>query len=123
MNLIVGDILTRKELADAVGAGGDSCLLHKNSVVVAIALNPDKNPDSPHVLLVGKGPHKERYARSFLDSAASVPTFIKKAADQWQYMGMFRGISLDHSPASIKAHAAKSGRRDIWGVLSLSLNN
>lgn len=119
MTLAIGDILRRKELAVAVGAGGDSCLLHKASVVVAIAMDPDKNPDAPNILLVGKGPHKERYATALLESAAYVPAFVKKSPDQWQYMGKVRGKGLDHSPASIAAHAAKSGRKDIWGVFSL----
>lgn len=119
MTLAIGDILSRKELAATVGAGGDSCLLHKGSVVVAIAMNPDKNPDAPNILLVGKGLHKERYAKALLGSVAYVPAFVKKGPDQWQYMGKFRGKCLDHSPTSITAHAVKSGRKDIWGVFSL----
>lgn len=119
MTLAIGETVTRKELAEIVRAGGDSCFLHKSCVVVAIAVDPVKNPDAPERLLVGKGPHKERYAEAFMKTGAYVPTFIKRGADKWEYAGEFRGKNLVRSPAFINAHAARSGRTDIWGVLNL----
>ena len=119
MELAINEILTRKKLEEIVGAGGDSCLLHKDRRVVAIAMDPNKNPGAPNILLVGKGLHKERYAKSFLQSGEYVPTFVKKTVDQWKYVGKFRALTIENAPIAIKTHSQKSGRNDIWGILSL----
>lgn len=113
------EIVTRSELSSRVGAGGDSCFLHKNNTVVAIAMNPEKNPHAPFVLLVGRGPRKERYAQEFLKSKLPVPTFVKEATDRWRYVGNYRAIALDKSASDIQENAAVSGRNDIWGVMKL----
>ena len=119
MKTQVGDILTRDELSNYVGAGGDSCFLHNQNIVVAIAMNPELNPDAPEILLVGKGPMKEKYAATLLTSEAYVPTFIKRASHQWEYMGVFKAAKIEHNREVIAEHSRRSGRNDIWGVLSL----
>ena len=120
MTLNIGDILTRDEVAQEVGAGGDSCFLHRSNIVVAIAMNPAKNPDAPGILLVGKGPRKERYAEVFLNAGNYVPTFIKRAVNQWEYMGDFKAVKIENDEKLIAEHASLSGRDDIWGVLFLA---
>ena len=120
MNIQIGDIVTRDELSKNVGAGGDGCFLHSQNKVVAIAMNPDKNPNAPEILLVGKGPRKELYASTLLKSGAFVPTFIKRAPHQWVYMGDFKAGKIDRDAEVIDRHAKRSGRGDIWGVLSLA---
>jgi hypothetical protein len=119
MELTINEIVTRKKLAEVVGAGGDSCFLHKDCIVVAIAMDPNKNPDAPNILLVGQGPQKERYAELFRQSGGFVPTFVKEAVDQWRYVGRYRALTIENDPAVIKSHSQKSGRNNIWGVLSL----
>jgi len=123
MELTINKIMTRKKLEEIVGAGGDSCFLHKNCKVVAIAMDPNKNPDAPNILLVGKGPQKERYARLFHQSGEFVPTFVKKTVDQWKYVGRYRALSIEMKADVIKPHSQKSGRKDIWGILSLEPEN
>lgn len=119
MELTINEILTRKKLEEVVGAGGDSCFLHKDRRVVAVAMDPSKNPGAPKALLVGIGPQKECYAKLFLQSGEFVPTFVKETVDQWKYVGRYRGVTIENTPAVIKPHSQKSGRSDIWGVLSL----
>jgi len=119
MELTINEILTRKKLEEVVGAGGDSCFLHKDRKVVAIAMDPNKNPDAPKILLVGKGPQKERYAKLFLQSGEFVHTFIKERVDQWKYVGRYRALTIEDAPDIIRPHSQKSGRSDIWGILSL----
>lgn len=123
MELTINKILTRKKLAENVGAGGDSCFLHKNNIVVAIAMDPNKNPDAPNILLVGKGSQKEHYAKLFHQSGKCVPTFVKKKVDQWKYVGRYRALSIETKADVIKPHSQKSGRKDIWGILSLEPEN
>lgn len=119
MNLNVGDIFTRDQLSICVGAGGDSCFLHKQKTVVAIAMNPELNPDAPEILLVGKGPMKERYAAALLASGDVVPTFIKRDVNQWEYMGEFKAEKIEHDKDLISEHSKISRRNDIWGVMFL----
>jgi hypothetical protein len=119
MKLTINDIVTRKRLEEVVGAGGDSCFLHRDCTVVAIAMDPQKNPDAPHILLIGKGPQKERYAKLFQQAGTFVPTFVKEAVDQWKYVGKYRAINIENDIAVIKYNSHKSGRNDIWGVLNL----
>jgi len=123
MRLTINEILTRKKLAEYVGAGGDSCFLHKDGIVVGIAMNPGKNPDAPTILLVGKGPQKERYAKLFQQSERFVPTFIKEKVDQWKYVGRYRALTINCDQSIIETHSQKAGRSDIWGVLSLEPEN
>jgi len=119
MELTFNEILTREKLEDVVGAGGDSCFLHKDRMVVAIAMDPNKNPDAPNILLIGKGPQKERYAKLFIESGVFVPTFVKETVDQWKYVGRYRALTIENTLIVIKAHSQKTNRKDIWGVLRL----
>lgn len=119
MTLKIGDVLTRKELLCHVGAGGDSCFLHKGNVVVAIAMNPALNPNAPGILLVGKGVRKERYAAALLTARNYVPTFIKCGANRWEYTGEFKAIRIEQGRDLISEHSKRSGRTDIWGVMFL----
>jgi hypothetical protein len=119
MALTIGAIITRKELTEYVGAGGDSCFLHKNGNVVAIAMDPKKNPNAPGILLVGRGPQKERFAVVIRQADIHVPTFVKEGVDRWKYVGKYKAFKIDNSPSEITPHAINSGRTDIWGVLSL----
>lgn len=119
MKLTINEILTRKKLTEVVGAGGDSCFLHKDCVVVAIAMDPHKNPNAPNIILVGRVPQKERYAELFRQSGGFVPTFVKEAVDQWKYVGRYRALTIENAPTVIKPHSQKSGRNDILGDLSL----
>jgi hypothetical protein len=119
MTLQIGDILTRDQLSHFVGAGGDSCFLHKQKAVVAIAMNPVLNPDAPEILLVGRGPMKERYAATLLASDDFVPTFVKCGVNQWEYVGEFKAEKIKRDKDLISEHSKRSGRYDIWGVLYL----
>lgn len=119
MDLTINDIMTRKKLEEVAGAGGDSCFLHKDRRVVAIAMDQNKNPDAPNILLVGIGPQKEHYAKLFLHSGEYVPTFVKVAIDKWKYVGKYRALTIENDPTIIKNYSRKTKRKDIWGVLRL----
>lgn len=123
MKLRIGDKVSRDDLSQYVGAGGDGCFLHRQNEVVAIAMDPEKNPEAPAILLVGKGPRKEKYAQVLLDSSTSVPTFVKKAVNQWEYFGNFKAEKLSHDKELIRTHSSRSGRNDIWGVMFLVIQS
>jgi hypothetical protein len=52
----LGQIYTRDEVVEMVGAGGDDYILTKNGKVQAITLNPGMNPKAPEVVIVGRRP-------------------------------------------------------------------
>ena len=57
-----GQIYTRDEVVEMVGAGGDDYILTKNGKVQAITLNPEMNSKAPKVIIVGKGPKVQKSA-------------------------------------------------------------
>ena len=57
----LGQIYTRDEVVEMVGAG-DDYILTKNGKVQAITLNPEMNPKAPEVVIVGKGPKVQKSA-------------------------------------------------------------
>jgi len=120
MTLEVGEIVSRVKLSEYVGAGGQSCILHKKNTMVALAMKPELNPDAPNVLLVGKGPKKEKYAKILLADGNHGPVFTKKASNQWENCGEFKAEKIDHNRQLITLQSQRCGRRDIWGVLYLT---
>jgi len=57
--LKLGQIYTRDEVVEMVGAG-DDYILTNNGKVQAITLNPGMNPKAPEVVIVGKGPKVQK---------------------------------------------------------------
>jgi hypothetical protein len=71
-------------------------------------------------VLPGKGPEIEKWARVFARQAGAIHVFVKKRANEWNYMGRFRCAELNEDPAVIAPHAQKTGRDDISMVLRLT---
>ena len=63
-----GQTYTRGEIRQALGGDLSSCLPHRDGRVVCGCFRPDLNPDAPDVILSGRGPTIERWARVFGDA-------------------------------------------------------
>lgn len=100
-------------------AGGDSYIRTKDGIVKGLALRLDLNPQAPGVILVGKGPRIEANARLFLDCAASVPVYIKRATGWWKFVGCYRAIGYKTDPVTIMRWHGDRPVDDIAGVLFL----
>src|SRR5207245_2801322 len=73
------------------GLVGDlsSYLPHRDGRVVCGCFRPDLNPDAPDVILPGRGPKVERWARVFATQPDFIPCFVKADTNAWEYVGRF----------------------------------
>ena len=118
----VGDILTRDQIKKEVGAGGDGFLLTKNNLVVAVALDLEKNPQGPDILLVGKGRVKEKNARLFVDSQSCVPTFVKRGVNRWEFRGHYYATALVNDDSAIETYRQHRPKNDISGIMFMEMD-
>jgi len=107
--------ITTAQLAQRL-AGGDSFIRTKDGVVKGLALRLDMNEAAPEVIVVGKGPRIEASARLFVDSGVSVATYLKRAVDAWEYVGLYRGTSYRTDAETIRRHRGKR-KDEVAGIL------
>ena len=104
----------------ALTAGGTDFIRTKDGVVKGIAIRRDLNPEAPEIVLVGTGPIRQSRARLYVDSGLSVPAYVKRDIDVWEYIGDFRAISYSEEQSAIAAHTtSKRNPNSVAGVLIL----
>jgi hypothetical protein len=126
MSFQPGRHYTRKEIHDAVGGGTEEYLPTKDGRVVGGCFKHEANtnPDAPTVVLPGFGEKIERTAEIFAKQTKGVPIFLKRASNQWQYVGDWRVKRLSKDPAEIARHEKRANRQgDISMVLFLERAN
>jgi len=84
-----GQTYTRGEISRALGGDLSSYLPHRDGRVVCGCFRPDLNPDAPDVILPGRGPKIERWARVFATQRDFIPCFVKADTNAWEYVGHF----------------------------------
>ena len=112
-------LYSRKEIHDLVGGGTEDYLPHNDYVVVCACFRLDLNPDAPEVVLVGDGKDIIRWANVFRRQMNFVPTFIKRADKEWEYVGNYKVKSSEDDLEIIEKYAAKAERTDVVRVLFL----
>jgi hypothetical protein len=90
----------------------------KDQQVYAALLTPQKNPDAPHVVLVGSKPRVAIAGAIFSRQQTPVPTFVKKTTNQWVYCGRYRAAEVT-GKAETAALAKKAARSDVAFALRL----
>jgi hypothetical protein len=111
---------TRKEIHNALGGGDTSYLPSVKGQITCICLNPKLNPDAPRVILPGTGQQIEIKAECLCEQRNSLPTFIKRKVNEWEYMGEFFVKSFTMDKKEIQEIAKQSGRTDITRIIILS---
>ena len=112
-------MIDTKTLA-ALTAGGTDFIRTKDGIVKGIAIRRDLNPEAPEVILVGFGPNRQSRARLYVESGLSVPAYVKRNTDAWEYIGDFRAISYSEAVAEIAEHTTgKRTPNSVAGVLIL----
>ncbi len=117
----IGQIYTRDEVSEMVGAGGDDYILTKAGKVRAITLNPEMNPKAPDIVIVGKGPQVQKRAQLLSKSKESFPTFIKRRPNQWEYVGKYRAVEFKSDKQTIEIYRAHRKADSIYGILFLGV--
>lgn len=111
-------ILTTDELAEAT-AGGDDYIRTLYNKVLGLALRLDINPEGPEIIAFGDGPRIVARAKLLLASGASVPTYVKRGVNAWEYLGEYRATAIRWDERTIKKHSTNRGDEKIAGVLFL----
>jgi hypothetical protein len=117
----VGQTYTRGEIREALGGDLSSYLPHVDGRVVCGCFRFDLNPDAPDVILPGRGPQIERWARIFATQRDFIPCFVKADSNAWEYVGRFcvRRVISDAVELRARARAASRPPEDLSMVLYL----
>lgn len=115
-----GATYTRHDIHGQLGGSKQACLIEARGSVVAICYQREMNPQGPRVILVGRGPQKERAAQLLATQSAAVPVFAKRRSNEWEYLGHFRAYAYTPTSEATARYVAGSGRTDVAGVLQLA---
>ncbi len=118
--LTEGKLYTRDEIHGLLGGGIQGYLPHKNGRVVAGCFGLKMNPEAPDVVLVVSGPETIRWAKVLCEQEYPVPTFLKRQASQWEYVGEYRVDGWTEYPADLAEYGQRAGRTNITRVLFLT---
>jgi hypothetical protein len=119
MPLQLGQVIDTAALAGYT-AGGTDFIRTQAGVVRGIAIRRDLNPEAPEVVLVGAGPQRQDRARRYFESRVSVPAFVKRDVDAWEYIGNYRAVDYSESKDAIAKYTTGKRRPGtVAGVLLL----
>jgi hypothetical protein len=112
----LGQDYTRQEIAAEHGGGIIEYLPHANGKVVCACLRLDYNPDAPTVVLPGHDPDVQHWASVLCEQGGSVPVYLKRSTNAWEYVGLYEVERWSQLPSEIAEHEARSGRGGKFGV-------
>ena len=116
---IRGHHYTRKQIAAMHGGGTVEYLPNVDGLVVCACLrtDPDYDPEAPRIILPGRGPEREHWAAALCNQGGAIPVYLKRAVNNWQYVGNYEVERWSDSPDKITHYEAQTGRpvtRVIW---------
>lgn len=111
-------LLTTNELAEAT-AGGDAYIRTKGNVVKGLALRLDINPRAPEVVAFGSGPRIRARAQLLYESGATVPAYVKRDTNAWEYLGEYRATAIRRDKRTIARYGKNRKKGSVDGVLFL----
>lgn len=118
MATIFPEFVNTEQLAELL-AGGNDYIRTKDNVVKGLALKRTLNPDVPEVVVFGKGPRVVSRAELFLRSGVTVPAYMKRRVDSWQYLGQYRAIEIRTGPIGLKHFGRTRQPGTVAGALVL----
>jgi hypothetical protein len=110
---------TRDRIHDELGGSKQYYLPHVRGRIVAACLKRRANPDAPEIILPGVGDVIERNSERLRDQGGSIPVFIKRGVNRWEYVGDYEVESWSDDPVEIAAQQARSRRRNITAVIRM----
>jgi hypothetical protein len=115
-DLVIGRTYTRRQIHQAVG-GGDlqSYLPQKNGRILAGCFIPKLNQRAPQEVDAGDAPDVIRKAKAVAADRSTIPVFLKRRTDQWEYRGIYKCLRFSQEPRDIRAHQDR--RKDAAAVL------
>jgi hypothetical protein len=90
---VIGRRYDRDEIHEMFGGSKQSALPFNNGVPVCGCYTPEMNPNAPEVILVGVGKYKEHYSQMAAEQNMTLPIFLKRAVNEFEFMGYYRAIN------------------------------
>ena len=122
----MGDIMlapgreyTRMQSHRMLGGGVQEYLPSVGGRIVCGCFRQDVNPLAPDVVFAGAGPRIRQTARWLCEQGGSIPVFLKRGVNRWQYVGDYSVRDWSEAPDVIAEQAQLSGREDITRVIYL----
>lgn len=106
----IGREYTRDEIHAHVGGSKQSYLPTKEGAVVAACLTRELNPRAPQVILCGQGERIAPAGAVLAGQRHSIPVFIKRAVNRWEYQGRFKPVASFTSGSEFQRLVTGSGR-------------
>lgn len=118
--LRLGDTFSRAEIRALLGGSVQETFPHVGGRVVAGCFHPGYHPYAPFVVLPGWGPGIRRWAEALETQAESIPCFLKRGANAWEYVGRFRVAQLSDEADEVTEWARIAEREgDVSMVLHM----
>jgi hypothetical protein len=100
MNLIKGKSYSRKEISKSLGGSGQSYLPTKNGKITCGCFTTKLNPTAPEEVLIGDINRKS--AEILSEQEESIPVFIKRDIDVWEYVGDYKCVDYSTEPTLLR---------------------
>jgi hypothetical protein len=116
----IGTEYTRDKIHECLHGSKQSYLPTVSRHVVAVCVTLKLNPRAPNVVLCGNGPIIASAGAALARQHESLPVFIKRATNRWEYQGKFKVIASHSSGLQFEALVDGSGRSDVSLAIQLA---
>ena len=99
---VLGMEYTRAEISVRLGGGIQRYLPSVKGQVVAICVDPKKNPEAPGEILVGTGPQIIDAGKALTRQGDTLPVFLKQESKRWRFIGHDRVSRWSDDPGVIE---------------------
>ena len=119
MIFVEGQSYTRQEINAQLGGEVQHYLPTSDGRIVCGCFNSKLNPEAPEIILAGNGPVIMKKAGMLCEQGGSIPVFMKRAVNGWEYVGFYKLTDWTESAEVIAHHSRQTRRDDISRVLYL----
>lgn len=107
---VLGQGYTRSEIHAELGGSRVSCLPMRGGRIVAACLTRDFSPQAPDVVLCGQGQRTGPASAVFTRQRGAIPVFVKRAANAWEFRGLYEVKESLSAGVRFERYIAGSGR-------------
>lgn len=124
MPFISGESYTRDRIHEMLGGEKLSYLPQKDGRIVCGCFSTETSPEAPYVILVGDDDDSlehpvEKKTKILEGQHDSIPVFLKRASNDWTYVGNFRFQRVTRDRHFIEEKQRQAGRADVVMALIL----
>lgn len=114
-----GSIYSHANLIEAFGGEvkGGIFLPTRDGRIVCGCFTTEMNPEAPECVLIGDKPRVVARAEKMAEQGGSIPIFIKRRVNEWEYRGVYDFVLLSRDRHDFAQLAEEAGRDDIVAAL------